>query len=207
MATDKSLRYYGWLYHMLFDPPLREARRLAVDLIPARSSVLDIACGTGLLCLALHEEKQCKVVGIDLSLRMLRFAEKLAKGADVTFLHHDATDLAELEDPGFDYATMLFLIHELPRRQQHRVLSEALRVANRVLIIDSRVPLPENRNARGVRFVEATFGREHHGHFESFVARGGITGVLEESGLPVKVERRATFWRDCREAVLVAKQS
>lgn len=51
MPMDKSLYYYGAIYHRLFDPQLSEARQIVVDLIPEGSSVLDIACGTGLLCL------------------------------------------------------------------------------------------------------------------------------------------------------------
>jgi hypothetical protein len=54
MPVDKSLFYYGRLYHRLFDPPLAQARRVAVELIPARRTVLDLACGTGELCFALR---------------------------------------------------------------------------------------------------------------------------------------------------------
>ena len=33
MTKDKSLLYYGAIYHRLFDPPLAEARQITVDLI------------------------------------------------------------------------------------------------------------------------------------------------------------------------------
>lgn len=71
MPADKSLFYYGPLYRRLFDPPLAEARHLAVELIPAHSSVLDLACGTGQFCFALRTAKSCRVTGLDLSVRML----------------------------------------------------------------------------------------------------------------------------------------
>ena len=45
MPTDKSLFFYGSLYHRLMDPPLADVRRAAVDLVPKGSSVLDVACG------------------------------------------------------------------------------------------------------------------------------------------------------------------
>ena len=204
MATEKSLIYYGWLYHKLFDPPLLEARRLAIDLIMPGSTVLDIACGTRLLCTALQQQKQCKVIGIDLSLRMLEFAAKAAHHPDITLCHMDATDLSDFKDLQFDYATMLFLFHELPRDQQHRALTEAVRVARRVLVIDSNAPLPSNRYARGIRFVEATFGRDHNGNFKSFLARGGIPGILEETGLRLNTEHKDLFWGDSRLAVMVS---
>ena len=136
MIKDKSLFYYGWFYHKLFDRELVSAGEVVVDLVTEGSSVLDIACGTGQLCFALKAKKNCRVVGIDLSLRQLRFAEKSNSNDEITFIHMDATNLIGIEDHSFDYATMLFLMHELTREQQVRVLMEASRVANKIIIID-----------------------------------------------------------------------
>ena len=205
MPVDKSLSYYGRIYHKLFDRALAEARQVAVDLVAEDSSVLDIACGTGQLCFALSAEKHCRVIGVDLSLRMLDFAEKLNCCSDVTFMHQDATELIGIEDQSFDYATVLFLMHELPRQMQLRVLSEALRVASHVLVIDSKVPLPVSPSGLGIRVVEATFGREHYGHFKSFLRSRGIMGMLEDSGLPMTIVHRSSFWRDCREVIVVSR--
>jgi len=206
MPTDKSLFYYGALYHRLFDPQLAEAREIVIDLITEGSAVLDIACGTGELCFALRERKRCRVVGIDLSLRMLEFARNANPFQDVTFVHQDASDLSAFGDHSFDYATMLVFMHELPGAQQIRVLKEALRVAKRVVIVDSVAPLPRNAGGIGIRIVEATFGRDHHDNFKDFLAGGGIRGILRKSGLPVKVEHSSVFWRNCREVVVVSKQ-
>jgi ubiquinone/menaquinone biosynthesis C-methylase UbiE len=182
MPADKSLFYYGHVYNRLFDPALAEARRVAASLVAEGSTVLDIGCGTGQLCFALRAEKNCRVVGVDLSLRMLRFAEKVNRYGDVSFTHQDATELVGIEDRSFDYATVLFLMHELPREMQLRVLSEAQRVASHVLIIDSKMPLPVSLSGLSIRIVEATFGREHYGHFKSFLGRGASIFVL--AGLP-----------------------
>ena len=76
MPVDKSLFFYGPIFHKFLDPQLAENRRVAVDLIPEGSSVLDISCGTGQLCFALKVQKNCRVVDLDLSLRMLEFARK-----------------------------------------------------------------------------------------------------------------------------------
>jgi ubiquinone/menaquinone biosynthesis C-methylase UbiE len=204
LIKDKSLFYYGWFYHKLFDRELASAREVVVDLVIEGSSVLDIACGTGQLCFALKEKKNCRVVGIDLSLRQLRFAEKSNSNDEITFIHMDATNLIGIEDNSFDYATMLFLMHELTREQQVRVLMEVSRVADKIIIIDSVVPLPKNFSGRGIRFVEATFGRDHNRSFKSFLANGGINGILEHSDLPLTVLNRSVFWRHCREAVLLS---
>jgi ubiquinone/menaquinone biosynthesis C-methylase UbiE len=136
---------------------------------------------------------------------MLRYAEKHNRHDDVRFVHGDATDLSEFGSRSFDYATLLFLIHELPRESQLRVLGEAARVADNVIIADATAPLPKNAGARGIRFVEATFGRDHHRHFQAFLAGGGITGVLEAAGLPLAVGHREVFWRGCREVVLASR--
>ena len=170
MPADKSLFFYGWIYHKLLDPHQAEAREVIAGFIPEGSSVLDIGCGTGLLCFALSAQKQCRVVGVDLSLRMLQFAEKSNRYDNVRFVHQDATDLAGFGDHTFDYAIVLIFMHELPREKQLRVLSEALRVADKTIIVDARVPLPKNPRGLGVRFVEATFGRDHHGYFRDFLA-------------------------------------
>lgn len=199
LINDKSLFYYGWFYHKFFDHELAEASEVAVDLIAEGSSVLDIACGTGQLCFALKAKKNCRVVGIDLSLRQLQFAKKANSNDEVTFIHMDATNLVSIEDHSFDYATVLFLMHELTREQQVRVLSEASRVAGNIIIIDSVVPLPKNFGGRLIRFVEATFGRDHNRNFKSFLANGGINGILESAGLSLTAVNRSVFWRNCRE--------
>lgn len=204
MPEDKSLLYYGAIYHRLFDPQLAEARQVTVDLIAEGSSVLDIGCGTGLLCFALREQKHCRVVGLDLSLRMLEFARKSNPFQDVTFVHEDATDLSAFGDHSFDYATMLMIMHELPRSQQVRALTETLRVANKGIIIDSVAPLPKNAGGIGIRIVEATFGRDHNPNFKAFLANGGIRGMLRESSQPIKVEYSSVFWRNCREVVVIS---
>ncbi len=198
---DKSLFFYGPLYHRLLDPPLAEARRVAVDLVPPHSSVLDIGCGTGALCSELCDRKQCRVVGVDLSLRMLEFARASFPG--VRFLHLDATDLSAIEDASFDVATVLLLVHELPLEARLRVLHEALRVAGSVLIIDATPSLPNNAAGIGIRAVESTFGHSHYAQFKDFLARGGLRGLLAASEEPVKVLRDETFYHRSREAVLV----
>jgi ubiquinone/menaquinone biosynthesis C-methylase UbiE len=206
MPADKSLFFYGWIYHKLLDPHQAEAREVIAGFIPEGSSVLDIACGTGQLCFALRAQKQCRVVGIDLSLRMLQFAEKSNRYDNVKFVHQNATDLAGFGDHTFDYAIVLILMHELPREKQLCVLSEALRVADKIIIVDASASLPKNPSGLGVRFVEATFGRDHHGYFRNFLATGGIMGLLENSGLPITIAHRYAFWHNCREVVMVSRK-
>lgn len=204
MLLDKSLFFYGSIYHKLFDPQLAETRQVAIGLIAEGSSVLDIGCGTGLLCSALVKQKKCRVVGLDLSFRMLEFARTSNPLLDLTFIHGDATDLSGFAERSFDYATLLMLVHELTQSQRVLVLREALRVARRAIIIDSAVPLPRNAGGIGIRFVETTFGHDHNPNFKGFLRTAGIGGMLEEAALSISVEHRAIFWRNCREVVVLS---
>lgn len=201
---DKSLFFYGPVFHKLFDPQLAEGRQVTVDLINEGSSVLDIACGTGQLSFALRKQKNCHVVGIDLSLRMLDFARKNDPFQDINFMHQDAINLVSFKNHSFDYAAMIFLMHELTKYQQISVLKEALRVATKGILIDAIVPLPKNAGGLGIRIVEATFGHDHYTNFKSFLANGGLRGILKESGLQVNIEHSSVFWRKCREVVVVS---
>lgn len=204
MPQDKSLFIYGSLFHRFLDPPLSVNRRVVIDFIPDGSSVIDIACGTGQLCFELRKIKHCRVVGIDLSMRMLDFARKTNPYPDISFVHEDAEDLHTFEDNSFDFATMLMIMHELQNTQQVSVLKEALRIARQGIIIDSVVPLPKNAEGIGYRVVEATVGHDHYPNFKAFLAKGGIRGVLKESGLPINIDYSFVFWRKCREIVVVS---
>jgi ubiquinone/menaquinone biosynthesis C-methylase UbiE len=205
MPEDKSPFYYGWMYNKLFDSGLSGARELTIELVPDGSSVLDVACGTGKLCFALRRKKNCRVVGIDISIRMLRFAEKSNTYDDVKFVHADATNLADFADDSFHYITMLVLMHELTEENQNRVLGEAVRVAHKIIIMDSKAPLPRNTFGLGIRFVEATFGHGHNRNFKTFLKNGGINGVLQRSTSPLRVESQSIFRSECREIMLVSK--
>jgi SAM-dependent methyltransferase len=205
IVQEKSLFFYGSFFHRFFDPQLAENRKEVIDFIPEGSSVLDIACGTGQLCFELRKFKHCRIVGLDISLRMLEFARKTNPYQDITFVHEDATDLHNFRDNSFNFATMLMIMHELEKPQQISVLKEALRVAHRVILIDSVVPLPKNVEGIGYRIVEATVGHDHYRNFKSFLANGGIRGILHESGLPLKIDYSSVFWKNCREIVVVSK--
>jgi ubiquinone/menaquinone biosynthesis C-methylase UbiE len=208
VASEDASRFtHGTIYHALYDRPLAEARRLVVDLVPEGSTVIDIACGTGELCFELGARKNCRVVGVDLSSRMIEFAQKRNRCESVRFVHGDATDLAGFELGAFDYATVLFLLHELPRQKQVEVLNEALRVAGRVVVVDSQVPLPRNLHGIALRLVEASGGPEHYRPFADYLAGGGLAAILADSGIGAPVTRRSVFWHGCREMVVLEGQA
>ena len=203
--TEKARFTHGIIYHMLYDRPLSEARRVVMKLIKEGSFVLDIASGTGELCFELAAEKRCRTVGIDLSRRMIEFAQKRNRYENVRFVHGDATDLADFEPGTFDYATILFTMHELPRQEQIAVLKEALRVASCVIVVDSQVPLPRNLHGIALRLVEASGGADHYRPFANYLATGGISGILADSGVKASIAQRSIFWYGCREIVVLER--
>ena len=120
-------------------------------------------------------------------------------------VYGDATDLDGVEPGEFDYATILFLIHELWADQRIKVLEEALRVARRVIVVDSHVPLPKNAHAAALRVVESIGGREYYGSFADYITTGGITGALTALRTPVSILHRSTFWHGFRDAVVLTR--
>lgn len=203
----KSRFIHGAVYHALYDRPLARARAVVVNTVPPSCRVLDIACGTGELCFELARCRDCQVVGVDSSPRMIAFARRRNRDARVRFEHADGTDLASLEPDSFDIATVLFLLHEIVRDQQILVLNEALRLSRKVIVVDSQTPLPRNLHGLALRIVEASGGAGHYHPFAAYLAAGGIGGILADSRVRASVAERAVFWHGCREMVVLDRLS
>jgi ubiquinone/menaquinone biosynthesis C-methylase UbiE len=80
--------------HGLLDAAVRDAwADLLREYVPARSTVLDLGCGTGSLAVLLAEQGHV-VTGVDLSPRMLEAAQDKAvrHSTDVTFVLGDASE-------------------------------------------------------------------------------------------------------------------
>lgn len=185
---------------------MKEARQNILNLIQERTSVLDIGCGTGVLCFELCRHKHCKVVGLDLSLKMIHFAEERNTWTDVTFMHGDATDLSIFPNHSFDFAVMLVFIHELDFEKQKQALREALRVATKLIICYSIAPLPKNKGVFLIWLAETLLGYEHKPHFKRFLTQGGLKGLLNIVDLAAKVEFSKVFLYGVREVVVVSRK-
>jgi SAM-dependent methyltransferase len=206
ITADRGPIVHGAVYHTLYDRPLARARRVVVDMVPEGSTVLDIASGTGELCFELAERKRCRVLGIDRSRRMIEFAQKRNRHGSVRFMLGDATDLAGLEPGAFDYATVMFLLHEIPLQKQVQVLNEALRMAQKVIAVDSQVPLPWNFHGIALRLAEASAGPAHFRAFLDYLAVGGIESILADRRLGDSFAQRSVFWHGCRVMVVLEAQ-
>jgi len=54
-----------------------------------------------------------------------------------------------------------------------------------------------------MRMVEATFGRDHYDNFKSYIASGGIIGILERAALQSKITHRFAIKRNCQQIVVL----
>jgi ubiquinone/menaquinone biosynthesis C-methylase UbiE len=102
--------------------------RAVASMRPART--LDIACGTGWLTQHLPGE----IVGLDASSSMLEVAAE--RNPDVEFLVGDALSLP-FEDGSFERITTGHFYGHLEEDERVRFLTEARRVADELVVIDS----------------------------------------------------------------------
>jgi demethylmenaquinone methyltransferase/2-methoxy-6-polyprenyl-1,4-benzoquinol methylase len=93
---------------------------------PVGKSVLDVATGTGSLAIELGKQAE-KVVGIDLSDKMLAVAKKKSKKGNITFQQMDASQMA-FDDDTFDIVTISLGLHDMPLEIRGAVLKESKRV-------------------------------------------------------------------------------
>jgi ubiquinone/menaquinone biosynthesis C-methylase UbiE len=203
MIEDKNLYYYGRMFNLLIDPITKVHRNVIMEVIPNGSLVLDAGCGTGELSLALRQSKDCQVVGIDLSTRMIEFAQNRNSYAEVTFLHRDATNVPDFGDGYFEFAVLCQVMHEVNRDIQHKILSEITRLAKQVVITDYNAPLPGGLVGSISRMIEATLGRDHHGNFKSYLHSGGLLKILEDAGYSNRVKKRFEFNNGCHQVILL----
>ena len=142
---QRRVQRYGWDlaaedYEPLWQDQLADARRALLDLASARpgQQVLDVACGTGLVALAVAQAvgPAGSVLGTDLSGAMVAAAARRAQDrglAQARFLRMDAEALA-LADGSFDLVLCALGLMYVPDpaqalREMHRVLRPGGRLA------------------------------------------------------------------------------
>ena len=149
---DSIAPVYDRLNHLLSFGIDRSWRRRLVRAVSSfcalrggEVKVLDMACGTGDVSIALRR-KGLDVVGADISENMLALARKKAPGID--FRYGDASELP-FADGSFDAVTIAFGIRNFDKRAQcirelHRVLK------NGGMLAIAEFSIPRNRLWRGI---------------------------------------------------------
>lgn len=113
----------------------------------AHNSILDIASGTGDLAIALGKTHPSKIVGIDISSKMLARARKKVKAkglSSIIKLEHGDAEALNYQEKSFDIVTCAFGVRNFERMEKgiqefHRVLSEG---GNLVIL---ELSMPENK--------------------------------------------------------------
>ena len=84
------------------------------NIIPLKSNILDLGCGTGLLASLLSTKKR-KVVGVDFSQTSIKYAKRLKKKLslkNVVFMKGNISNL-DLPKESFDYTFCLGVLHHI----------------------------------------------------------------------------------------------
>ncbi len=187
MPKGKNHYYDGWFYRKYIDPNLQEVREIIASFLPANCAAIDIGCGTGALVFSLASRCQ-KVVGIELSPKMLAYANREKEKRDVQnveFHLADASRLSQFGDKEFDAAFTSMVLHEMPASLRPQVIREMVRVAKNVILADYVVPQPRNSSGFSTFPVEFVAGPSHFKGFLSFYKNGGLPGLLAPLGLEV----------------------
>ena len=125
-TTDVALLYESTLVHLIFRPYARDLAERARDLAP--SSVLEIACGTGVVTRALAEalSEECDIVATDLNEAMVAHGREVGTTRTVTWRQADVMALPYAEAI-FDvvvcqFSVMFFPVRVAAYREVRRVL-------------------------------------------------------------------------------------
>jgi ubiquinone/menaquinone biosynthesis C-methylase UbiE len=177
----------GFFYGNFIDPILRGMREKLVAEVSAHETVIDIACGTGAQVLLLSKKVK-RVVGVDLSESMIKYARKKSieqQINNVEFAIGDATKLTHFTDKEFDVATVSLALHQFRPEIYSPILNEMKRVAKRIVIVDYAVPLPNNLAGTASKIIEFFAGVEHNRCFRKYYNAGGLEKILVQNGLVI----------------------
>lgn len=189
---NKSHWYDGWFYDRWIAPNQDELFRRIGDLMRPRSTVVDVGCGTGRLPFLLSRFSS-EVVGIDLSLKNIRRAQQnLSRRPHpgVSFEHKTVRDLLADRESRFNYAVLTYVLHEVTESERVSLLHDVARLAEEVIVGDFAVPGAPGWRSLLDEAVEFAAGREHYMNYRSFVAGGGIQGLVARTSLNVVEEIR-----------------
>lgn len=199
-----STWYDGFLYEKFIAPQSDRLQTLLTIFAKKGDTALDIGCGIGALSFKLAT-KCSKVVGVDLSQRMISHAErkKLKMGAtNVEFVCADAADLAAMFPHEFDIATLVLFLHEIDEAVRQRVVESLLSMSDRLIIADFSSPFPRSALARRLKMQEFIAGKRHYRNFKNWMQNGAIDGFVDLMNLRV---RKSIPWEnEAGKVVIVA---
>lgn len=175
--------FKGFFYRVFIDPMINGIRSKVAVMVEPGETVIDIACGTGALSLAMAEKAQY-VTGIDFSEDMILTARRMAHKritGTVTFELRDATNLSCYPDHHFDLAVTSMAIHQFNPQTGVKVLAEMNRIARRVIVADYNCPMKRGPGAALAWGIERAASGDHYRNFRQYMIRGGVSKLAEEA--------------------------
>ena len=179
----------GVIYDWIIEPALRPLKLQAMRLVRHYhlENIVDICCGSGNQCSYLAH---FHVTGTDLNRNILRFAKR--KYPQIPFFCADASRLP-LKRHRLDGAILSFALHDkkpLQRRKMIEQVSYCLAPDGKLILIDFEPPWnsESQKAARTVTWVERFAGASHYRNGRHFLASGGLTEFIKNSGL-IEIQR------------------
>ena len=189
-AGYKTSWYDGWLFAKFVDVMTEKVLNLnniMREFISDNKNILDIGCGTGSLAVSLSD-KCNSVKGIDISPRMINYAQKHHALSNVDFLLVSRNQkLSDIFKQKFNYSILKMALHEMPGEERTDLIGESKKISNEIIIVDWIAPQP--RYAGINTFIaEISALREHFRNFRQWQKKGGLDGFLERHRLKVVQE-------------------
>jgi demethylmenaquinone methyltransferase/2-methoxy-6-polyprenyl-1,4-benzoquinol methylase len=188
----------GLLYDLAFSGMFRGLRKCVARTVEKEGLYpwLDACSGTGAQLRGHVPRVRVPILGkpvfgLDLSFGFVRYAAARAPG--VPFVCGDASRLP-FKDGSLRAVSVSFGLHDKSPALQNAILQEARRVLGpegRLIAADFEKPwdAKSRLGALFVRAIERLASREHYRNGREFLRRGGLRGLLRESGF-VEVSRR-----------------
>ncbi len=181
------------IYNKLIDPLLAGLRSLIKSVVKKDTSLLDIASGTGELVISLSGHCS-ELIGIDLETHMVKYCNERLNGEmsnSIQFQQMNALSLSQNLDRTYDYSCMSMALHQFHTNERSKILEEALKVSDTLIIADYNNVLPKGFKHFIVFFIERIAGKQHYTNFKSFRKEGGVKGIISENGYKIISEVHA----------------
>jgi len=182
--------FQGSFYKLLLDPVLSGLHRCVVENTEPAQQVMDVACGTGSLSMAIARKAK-NVIGIDLSEDMIITARRGAskKGINnIQFEIRDASEMSVYKDRQFDVAVTSMAVHQYNADLAIKILAGMNRIASEVIIADYNHHMPRGYGRRVAWSIERLAGGDHYRNFRNYMQKGGIHWFAGEAGLTIRSE-------------------
>lgn len=175
-------------YRTFIDPILSRLHNSVMNHVESAHSVIDVACGTGALALALARKAR-HVTGIDLSEDSIAAAQRMADRmgtGNIRFETRDAGDLLCYNSGEFDIAVTSMAVHQFDAGLAVKILAEMRRISHRVIIIDYNHMMPGGWRRSAAWAIERLAGGDHYRNFKIYMKRGGVLYFARQAGITLK---------------------